>query len=87
VVVSPAWAYDTESYSGGSVTTRRAYQAGKVEGDDPGSKGYPGLPGCGLEVGLTTPSGKKYYCHKSSKKKEEVKSHPGMYSQWKMKNV
>jgi len=33
----------------------RASYARQVKGDDPDEKGYPGPPGWGLGVGLTTP--------------------------------
>jgi hypothetical protein len=33
----------------------RATHARQVNGDDPDEKGYPGPPGWGLRVGLTTP--------------------------------
>jgi hypothetical protein len=39
-----------------------------------------------LGVELTTPPRKKHYYHDTSKKKK-VKSHPGMYSLWKMNKV
>jgi hypothetical protein len=65
-VVRPAWANDPQSYAGGSVATSSAYHAGQVEGDDPDSKGYPGHPGCGLGMGLTTSPRKKHYCHETS---------------------
>jgi hypothetical protein len=48
-----------ESYAGGSVATGRASDARQVKGDDPDQKGYPGPPGWGLDVGLTTASHKK----------------------------
>ena len=35
--------------------TGRASHATQVKGDDPDEKGYPGPPGWGLGVGLTTP--------------------------------
>ena len=39
--------------------TGRASHAGQVKGDDPDEKGYPGPPGWGFGVGLTTPHSKK----------------------------
>jgi len=39
--------------------TGRASHARQVKGDDPDKKGYPGLPGWGLGVRLTTSSRKK----------------------------
>jgi len=35
--------------------TGRASHARQVKGDDPDENGYPGPPGLGLGVGLTTP--------------------------------
>jgi len=35
--------------------TASASHARHVKGDDPDEKGYPGLPGWGLGVGLKTP--------------------------------
>jgi hypothetical protein len=37
----------------------RASHARQVKGDDPDKKGYPGPPGWGFGVGLTTPHSKK----------------------------
>lgn len=48
------WSNDSESYAGGSVATGRTSQARQVKDDDPDKEGYPGLPGWGLDVGLTT---------------------------------
>jgi hypothetical protein len=39
--------------------TGRASHARQVKGDDPDKKGYPGPPGWGFGVGLTTPHSKK----------------------------
>jgi hypothetical protein len=39
--------------------TDRAPHARQVKGDDPDKKRYPGPPGCGFGVGLTTPHSKK----------------------------
>jgi hypothetical protein len=39
--------------------TGRASHARQVKGDDPGKKGYPGPPGWGFGLGLTTPHSKK----------------------------
>jgi hypothetical protein len=41
--------------AGGSVATGSASNARQVKGDEPDKKGYSGLPGWGLGVGLTTP--------------------------------
>jgi hypothetical protein len=47
--------------------TGRASHARQVKGDDPDpdKKGYPGPPGWGLGVGLTTAHSKKTYCYES----------------------
>jgi len=47
---------DPESYAGGSMATGRASHCRQVTGDDPEKKGYPGPPGWGMGMGLTTPS-------------------------------
>ena len=39
--------------------TGRASHARQVKGDDPDKKGYPGPPGWGFGMGLTTPHSKK----------------------------
>jgi hypothetical protein len=39
--------------------TGRASHARQVKGDHPDKKGYPGPPGWGFGVGLTTPHSKK----------------------------
>jgi hypothetical protein len=44
----------------------RATHARQVKGDDPDEKGYPGPPGWGLGVRLTTPPHKKY-CYETSR--------------------
>jgi hypothetical protein len=54
VVVGFECSSDPESYTGGSVATGRSTQAGQVEGWEPDEEGYPGLPGWGLDVRLTT---------------------------------
>jgi hypothetical protein len=53
-VVGLAWSVDPERYTGGSVATGRTCHAREVKGDDPDKKEYPGFPGWGLGVGLTT---------------------------------
>jgi hypothetical protein len=63
VVVGLAWSNDPESYTGGSIATGRVSQAGQVKGDDPDKERYPGLPGWGLSLGLTTPPRKKPICY------------------------
>jgi hypothetical protein len=45
---------DPESYAGGSVATGRATHAEQVKGYEPDEEGYPGPPGWGLGVRLTT---------------------------------
>jgi hypothetical protein len=47
----------------------RASHAREVKGDDPDKKGYPGPPGWGIGVGLTTPHSKKF-CYESRKKEK-----------------
>jgi hypothetical protein len=46
--------------------TGRVSHARQVKGDDPDKKGYPGPPGWGLGVRLTTPPHKKY-CYETSR--------------------
>ena len=36
---------DLEGFAGGNVATGRVCHAGRVKGDDPDEKGYPGHPG------------------------------------------
>jgi hypothetical protein len=60
VVVGFVWSNDPESSVGGSVATGRVSLAGQVKGDDPDQKGYPGPPGLGLGVRLTTSHRKNY---------------------------
>jgi len=48
--------------------TGRASHARQAKGDDPDKKGYPGPPGWGFGMGLTTPTSKKTYCYKSQAK-------------------
>jgi len=54
--------------------TGRASHARQVKGDDPDEKGYPGPPGWGFGVGLTTPNSKKknLFLRKSSKGKSWI---------------
>jgi hypothetical protein len=49
--------------------TGRASHGRQVKGDDPDKKGYPGLPGWGFGVGLTTPHSKNY-CYESLTKEK-----------------
>jgi hypothetical protein len=51
--------------------TGRASHARQVKGDDPDKKGYPGLPGWGFGLGLTTPHGKKLIVTKVEKRKKQ----------------
>jgi hypothetical protein len=44
--------------------TGRVSHARQVKGDDPDKKGYPGLPGWGLGMRLTTPPHKKVLVRK-----------------------
>jgi hypothetical protein len=48
--------------------------ARQVKGDDPDENGYPGPPGWGLGVRLTTPPNKKIV----TIPQEEAKAHPGL---------
>jgi len=59
VVVGLLWSNDPESYAGGSDATGMTSHARQVKGDDPDKKGYPGPPGWGLGVRLTTSPRKK----------------------------
>jgi hypothetical protein len=42
----------------------------RSKGDDPDKKGYPGPPGWGFGVGLTTPQSKKLIVTKVEKRKK-----------------
>jgi len=55
--------------------TGRASHARQVKGDDPDEKGYPGPPGWGLGMRLTTS-----LCNKNivTKPQAEAKAHPGL---------
>jgi hypothetical protein len=55
--------------------TGRASHARQVKGDDPDKKGYPGPPGWGLCVRITTSPRKKNIV---TKPQEEAKAHPGL---------
>jgi hypothetical protein len=50
------------AYATGSVSHAR-----QVKGDGPDKKRYPGPPGWGLGVRLTTPPHKKKYCYETSR--------------------
>ena len=50
-----------------ALATGRATLAGQVEGDDPDERGYPGPPGWGLGVRLTTSPRKKISCYETLK--------------------
>jgi hypothetical protein len=61
--------------------TGRASNARQVTGDDPVKKRYPGPPGWGLGVRLTTPPRKKRYCYETSERereREKAKAHQGL---------
>ena len=55
--------------------TGRASNARQVKGDDPDEKGYPGPPGWGLGMRLTTSPSKKNIV---TKPQAETKAHPGL---------
>jgi hypothetical protein len=59
--------------------TGRASHARQVKGDDPGQKGYPGPPGWGFGVGLTTPHSTKLIV---AKVKMEGSCSTGQSPQW-----
>ena len=48
--------------------TGKVSHARQVKGDDPDKEGYPGPPGWGLDVRLTSPPHKKVYCYETSRK-------------------
>jgi hypothetical protein len=50
--------------------TGRASHVRQVKGADPDNKGYPGPPGVGFGVGLTTPHGKKLIVTKVEQRKK-----------------
>jgi hypothetical protein len=53
--------------------TGRTSHARQVTGDDPDKKGYPGPPGWGFGVGLTTPHSKRnLLLRKSGKEKSWI---------------
>jgi hypothetical protein len=51
--------------------TGRAFHARQVKGDDPDKKGYPGPPGWGFVVELTTPHSKKIIVTKVEQRKKQ----------------
>jgi hypothetical protein len=50
--------------------TGRASHTRQVKGDDPDKMGYPGPPGWGFGVGLTTPHSKKLILTKVEQRKK-----------------
>jgi hypothetical protein len=65
-VVGLVWSHDPKSYAGDSIR----YHARQDKGDDPDKKGYPGPPGWGFGVGLTTPHSKKLIVTKVEQRKK-----------------
>jgi len=59
-----------------ALATGRATLAGQVEGDGPVERVYPGPPGWGLGVRLTSSCKKKLIVTKPYNK--EAKAHPGL---------
>jgi hypothetical protein len=66
-MVGLVWSNDSESNDDGSVATGRVSLIGQVKGEDPDQKGYPGPPGWGLGVRLTT-SHRKHYRYETQQK-------------------
>jgi len=54
------WSNEPQSYAGGSIASGRASHPRKVKDDEPDNEGYPGSPGWGLGMGLTTQPHEKY---------------------------
>jgi hypothetical protein len=66
--VGLAWSKDPESYAGIGVVAGRVSHVGQVKGDDDSyERGYPGLPGWGLGVKLTTSPRRKRLCRENVK--------------------
>ena len=58
--------------------TGRGSHARQVKGDDPDKKGYPGPPGWGFCMGLTTPHSKKLIVTKVEKRKKLDRPRKGL---------
>ena len=58
--------------------TARPFHARQVKGDDPDKKGYPGPPGWGFGVGLTTPHSKKLIVTKVEQNVRQARAHSGL---------
>ena len=54
------WPNVPESYAGSCIAAGRASPAKQLKGGGADKKGYPGLPGLGLSMGLKTLLHKKY---------------------------
>jgi hypothetical protein len=65
-VAGLVWSKDAEGYASSTTATGRGSHARQVKGDDPDKKGYPGPPGWGLGVGLTSPLCKTWICFETS---------------------
>ena len=72
------WPNDPKSYASGTLATGRATLAGQIEGDDPDERGYPGPPGWGLGVRLTTSPCKKLIVTKPYNKPRNVMTEQGI---------
>jgi len=64
------WSNDPESCAHSRVATGRVSLAGQVKGDDPDQKVYPGHPGWGLGLRVTT-SHRKNYSYETQKNPRE----------------
>ena len=59
---------DLKSCAGGRIATGRASQDGQVKNDVPNKERYPGPPGTGFSIGLTSQSRiKKTTCYENNK--------------------